>query len=177
MEDDSNYMFRPIAAIIRYSSESMVVVLYTIVVVMSRWWDLIICDICYCKEMWGGGGVGFRDEARGLQQAVASPWLHQKCPWCFFPWPQYSASTIMRLRFGLSLDIGRFLPVGKTVGLWIHLWAVNSPPSGSEVLPLSPLHDFSTWTARTWPFRPKIFMRSLVFQLIFWTVTTFLGQT
>jgi len=124
MEDDSNYMFRPIAAIIRYSSESMVVVLYTIVVVMSRWWDLIICDICYCKEMWGGGWVGFRDEARGLQQAVASPWLHQKCPWCFFPWPQYSASTIMRLRFGLSLDIGRFLPVGKTVGLWIHLHLV-----------------------------------------------------
>ena len=33
----SYYMFRPIPAIIRYSSESVVVVLYKIDVVMSRW--------------------------------------------------------------------------------------------------------------------------------------------
>ena len=37
IKDDSNYMFRPIAAIIRFSSESMVVVLYRIGMVMSRW--------------------------------------------------------------------------------------------------------------------------------------------
>jgi len=37
IKDDSNYMFRPIAAIIRFSSESMVVVLYRIVMGMSRW--------------------------------------------------------------------------------------------------------------------------------------------
>ena len=30
VKDDSNYMFRPIAAIIRFSSESMVIVLYRI---------------------------------------------------------------------------------------------------------------------------------------------------
>ena len=34
---DDNYMFRPIAAIIRFSSGSMVVVLYRIGMVMSRW--------------------------------------------------------------------------------------------------------------------------------------------
>ena len=33
IKDDSNYMFRPIAAIIRFSSENMVVVLYTIGIV------------------------------------------------------------------------------------------------------------------------------------------------
>jgi len=32
---DSNYMFRPVAAIIRFSSESMVVVLYRISVVIE----------------------------------------------------------------------------------------------------------------------------------------------
>ena len=37
IKDDSNYMFQPIAAIVRFSSESMVVVLYRIGVVMSRW--------------------------------------------------------------------------------------------------------------------------------------------
>ena len=46
INDDSNYMFRPVAAIIRVSSECMVVVLYGIGMVMSRWWDLIICDVC-----------------------------------------------------------------------------------------------------------------------------------
>jgi len=40
-------MFRPIAIIIRFSSESIVVVLYRISMVMSRWWDLNICDVCY----------------------------------------------------------------------------------------------------------------------------------
>ena len=34
IKDDNNYMFRPIAAIIRFSSESMVVVLYGIGMVM-----------------------------------------------------------------------------------------------------------------------------------------------
>ena len=38
-------MFRPIAAIIRFSSESMVVVLCRIGMVMSRWRDLNICDV------------------------------------------------------------------------------------------------------------------------------------
>ena len=37
IKDDSNYMFRPISAIIRFSSESMLVVLYRIGMVMSRW--------------------------------------------------------------------------------------------------------------------------------------------
>jgi len=37
IKDDSKYMFRPIAAIIRFSSESMMVVLYRIGMVMSRW--------------------------------------------------------------------------------------------------------------------------------------------
>jgi len=47
IKDDNNYMFRPIAAIIRFLSKSMVVVLYRIGMVMSRWWDLNICDVCY----------------------------------------------------------------------------------------------------------------------------------
>ena len=38
IEDDNYmYMFRPIAAIIRFSSESMVIMFYRIVMVMSRW--------------------------------------------------------------------------------------------------------------------------------------------
>jgi len=37
IKDDSNYLFRLIAAIIRFSSESMVVVLYRIGMGMSRW--------------------------------------------------------------------------------------------------------------------------------------------
>ena len=41
IKDDSNYMFLPIAVIIRFSSESMVVVLYRIGMVMSRWSDPI----------------------------------------------------------------------------------------------------------------------------------------
>jgi hypothetical protein len=36
INDDNNYMFRPIAAIVRFSSESMVVVLYRIGMFMSR---------------------------------------------------------------------------------------------------------------------------------------------
>ena len=36
IKDDSNYMFRPNVAIIRFSSESMVVVLYRFDMVMSR---------------------------------------------------------------------------------------------------------------------------------------------
>ena len=42
IKDDYNYMFRPIADIIRFSSERMVVVLYMIGMVMSRLWDLTI---------------------------------------------------------------------------------------------------------------------------------------
>ena len=37
IKDDNNYMFRPIAVIVRFSSESMLVVLYRIGMVMSRW--------------------------------------------------------------------------------------------------------------------------------------------
>ena len=52
IKDDSNYMFRPIEAIIRSSSESMVVVLCKIGMVMSRWSDLIIRDVCYMLLLW-----------------------------------------------------------------------------------------------------------------------------
>jgi len=53
-------MFRPIAAIIRFSSQSMVVVLYRIGMGMSRWWVLNICDVCYMlllRDTGVGGGV------------------------------------------------------------------------------------------------------------------------
>ena len=62
---DDNYMFRPVAAINRFSSESMVVVFYRIGMVMSRWWDINICDACnmlllrdtvgvmWCALSWG----------------------------------------------------------------------------------------------------------------------------
>jgi hypothetical protein len=56
IKDDNNYMFRPIAVIIRFSSESMLVVLYRIGTVMSRWWDLNICDVWYMlllRDTWG----------------------------------------------------------------------------------------------------------------------------
>jgi len=52
----SNYMFRPNVAIIRFSSESMVVVLYRIGMGMSRWWDLNMCDVCYMLFLRGTGG-------------------------------------------------------------------------------------------------------------------------
>ena len=59
IKDASNYkyMFQPIAAIIRFSSESMLVVLYRIGMFMSRWWDLNICDVCYMLllRVTGGG--------------------------------------------------------------------------------------------------------------------------
>jgi len=58
IKDDSNYMFRSIVTIIRFSSESMVVLLYRIGMGMSRWWDLSICDVCYMLLLRGtGGGV------------------------------------------------------------------------------------------------------------------------
>jgi len=50
-------MFRPNVAFIRFSSESMVVVLYRIGMGMSRWWDLSICDVCYMLFIGGKGGV------------------------------------------------------------------------------------------------------------------------
>ena len=49
-------MFRPYVAIIRFSSESMVVVLHRIGMGMSRWWDLSICDVCYMLFLRGTGG-------------------------------------------------------------------------------------------------------------------------
>ena len=58
MKDDNKYMFRPIAAIIRFSSESMLVVLYRIGMFMSRWWDLNICDVCYMLLLRDTGGRG-----------------------------------------------------------------------------------------------------------------------
>jgi len=58
IKDDSNYIFRPNVAIIKFSSESMVVVLYRIGIGMSRWWDLSICDICYMLLLRGTGGGG-----------------------------------------------------------------------------------------------------------------------
>ena len=48
-------MFRPI---IRFSSESMVVVLYRIGMVMSQWWDLIICDALLYSIVKGHRGAG-----------------------------------------------------------------------------------------------------------------------
>jgi hypothetical protein len=60
IKDDNNCMFRPIAAIIRFSSESMVVVLYRIGMVMSRHDGEISTSVvfvmCYCYGTRGGGG-------------------------------------------------------------------------------------------------------------------------
>ena len=58
IKDEVNYMFRPNVAIIRFSSESMVVLLYRIGMDMSRWWDLSICDICYMLFLRGMGRGG-----------------------------------------------------------------------------------------------------------------------
>jgi len=54
--DEVNYMFRLNVAIIRFSSESMVVMLYRIGMVTSRWWDLSNCDVCYMLFLRGTGG-------------------------------------------------------------------------------------------------------------------------
>ena len=56
IKDEINYMFRPNVAIIRFSSESMVAVLYRIGMGMSRWWDLSICEVCYMLFLRGTGG-------------------------------------------------------------------------------------------------------------------------
>ena len=69
---DDNYMFRPIAAIIRFSSESMVVVLYGIGIVMSRWWDVNICDVCYMLLLWDTGGDLWCALSWGVQGAASS---------------------------------------------------------------------------------------------------------
>ena len=58
IKDEVNNVFRPNVAIIRFTSESMVVVLYMIGMGMSRWWDLSICGVCYMLFLRGtGGGV------------------------------------------------------------------------------------------------------------------------
>jgi len=49
-------MFRPIANIKKFSSQSMVIVLYRFGMGMSRWWDLSICDVCYMLLFRGTGG-------------------------------------------------------------------------------------------------------------------------
>jgi len=59
IKDEVNYIFRPNVAIIRFSSESMVVVLYRIGMGMSRGWDLSICDVCYMIFFRGTGGGGY----------------------------------------------------------------------------------------------------------------------
>ena len=52
-------MFWPNVAIIRFTSESMVVLLYRIGMDMSQWLDLSICDVCYMLFIGGtGGGEG-----------------------------------------------------------------------------------------------------------------------
>jgi len=56
IKDDSNYMFRPNVAIIIFSSQSTLVVIYRIGMGMSRWWDLSICDVCYMLLLRGTGG-------------------------------------------------------------------------------------------------------------------------
>jgi len=55
IKDDVNYMFRPNVAIIRFTSESMVVLLYRIDMDMSR---LSICDVCYMLFIRGTGEGG-----------------------------------------------------------------------------------------------------------------------
>ena len=58
IKDDSNYIFWPNVTIIRFSFESMVLVLYRIGMGMSQWWDLSICDVCYMLFIRGPGGGG-----------------------------------------------------------------------------------------------------------------------
>ena len=53
-----NYILRPNVAIIRFTPESTVVLLYRIGMDMSRWWDLSICDVCYMLFIRGTGGEG-----------------------------------------------------------------------------------------------------------------------
>ena len=57
IKDEVNCIFRPNVTIIRFTSESMVVLLYRIGMDMSRWWDLGICDVCYMLFIGGQGGV------------------------------------------------------------------------------------------------------------------------
>ena len=56
IKNEVNYIFRPNVAIIRFTSESMVVLLYGIGMDMSRWWDLSVCDVCYMLFIWAQGG-------------------------------------------------------------------------------------------------------------------------
>jgi len=56
IKDELNYMFRPNVAIIRFTSESIMILLYRIGMDMSRWWDLSICDVCYMLFIGVTGG-------------------------------------------------------------------------------------------------------------------------
>ena len=61
MKDDNNYMSRPIVDIIRFSSESMVVVLYRIGMVMSQWMSRsmnLLCLFSSHNNTWDNYGVG-----------------------------------------------------------------------------------------------------------------------
>jgi len=69
-------MFRPNVAIIRFPSESMVVVLYRIGMGMSRWWDLSICDVCYMLFLRGTEGCGICDV---LYPGVCSSSMSARC--------------------------------------------------------------------------------------------------
>ena len=70
-------MFRPIAAIIRFSTTSMLVVFYRIGMFMSGWWDLIIPDVCYKLWLWvhwtRGGGLSAMCAILGCTAQVCLP--------------------------------------------------------------------------------------------------------
>jgi len=81
IKDDSNYMFRPIAAIVRFLSESM---LYRIGMFMSRWWDLNICDVCYMLLLrdtgWGVCDVRYPGVYISSMSARCCPmWVSSYC--------------------------------------------------------------------------------------------------
>jgi len=66
-------MFRHIVAIIRFSSESMAVVLYRIGMVTSRWLDRIIYDVCYMLLLRDTGVGGVIYDVRYLGVCSCTP--------------------------------------------------------------------------------------------------------
>ena len=84
IQDEVNYMFRPNVAIIRFTPESTVVLLYRIGMDMSRWWDLSICDVCYMLVIGaqGGGRVSVMCAILGVCSCSMSA---RCCPVCVSP--------------------------------------------------------------------------------------------
>ena len=135
-------MFRPNVAIIRFSSESMVVVLYRIGMGMSRWWDLSICDVCYVLFLRGTGeGVSVMCAILGCAaQVCLLAAVLCGSPVTVCPYPMSTAAAAGQTVAG---------DPHRTAASW-HTWAAHPRITQTTDPPPVPLKNSIT-DAEIWP--------------------------